>query len=264
LTRALKTNADPSCRLIESFQVGETLTFISHIRLGLDELAADDGRVLIFSGGDTKRSKTSVSEATSYRNLSLANNLFGHSASLASRILTDDHATDSLQNVLFPVLAFASHAALYQKVKQPKDRNKMESHTFPEHLTIIGHEFKRRRFEQLHVPAIRWPKDPTRFKYIGIDPPMGAEKRNEVLQGEMLRGYGAWQKDLYGAGEILANKRKARGWTADKKKELETIVSRGWQYLVFKDDVLALLTWDGGASRQELYPGRLPWDAFGS
>lgn len=217
---------------------------------------------MVFSGGDTKRSKTSVSEAKSYRSLALANNLFGHPASLASRILTDDNATDSFQNVLFPLLTFASHAVRYQKFKQPKDPNGKESQTLPERLIIIGHEFKRRRFEQLHIPAIRWPRIPMRFEYIGIDPPMDAKKRDEVLKGEILRGYGAWQNDRYGAGEILANKRKARSWTAEKEKELETTVSRGWQYSAFKDDVLALLIWDGGESRQELYPGRLPWDTL--
>ena len=93
---------------------------------------------------------------------------------------------------------------------------------------------------------------------------MDATKRIEVLEGERLRGYRAWQKDLYSAGGVLANKRKARGWTADKKKELETTVRRIWQHSAFKDDILAFLTWDGGVSGEELYPGRLPWDGLDS
>ena len=254
-----RASTDPSRRLIEPFQAGETPTFISHIKAGLENLASDNTRLLFFSGGATKRNKTSLSEATSYRNLALANDLFGHPASLASRILTDDNATDSFQNVLLPLVEFSFHAAQYQEVEKPEDQNKKKSRTFPEHLTIIGHGFKCRRFEELHLPAVRWPKDPVRFRYVGIDPPMDEKKKIEVLNGEMLRGYGAWQKDLYGAGEVLANKRKARGWTADKKKDLETVVRRGWQHSAFKDDILALLMWNGGASGQELYPGRLPW-----
>jgi hypothetical protein len=232
-----------------------------HIKLGLDQLASDNARLLVFSGGDTKRSKTTLSEAKSYHRLALENNLFGHDASLASRMFTDDLATDSFQNILFPLVAFAFHTAQYQEFKEPKDRDTEESRPFPEHLTIIGHEFKRSRFEELHLPAIRWPKDPSRFRYIGIDPPMDAEKRTEVFKGEMLRGYGAWQKDLYGARKVLADKRKARGWTADKQKELETSVSSDWQHPASRDQILALLTWHGGASGQELYPGRLPWDS---
>ena len=89
---------------------------------------------------------------------------------------------------------------------------------------------------------------------------MDAGKRLEVLNGEMLRGYGAWQRDLYGTRELLASKRLARGWSAHKKRELENTVTRGWQYSPRKDDILALISWDGGASGQDLYNGRLPWN----
>jgi hypothetical protein len=219
---------------------------------------------LVFSGGDTKRSQTTVSEAESYRDLALVNDICGHRASLASRIWVDDNATDSFQNVLFPLLLFKLHAARSQNFEAPIDDNTKECRTFPEHMTIIGHEFKRRRFEDLHLPAVRWPTDPRRFKYVGSDPPMDAEKRMEVLEGEMQRGYGAWQKDLYGAGDVLANKRMARGWTMDKNKELETTMNRVWQYSGFKENILALLLWNGGPTRKELYTGRLPWDAYGN
>ena len=139
-----------------------------------------------------------------------------------------------------------------------------ETHKFPKHLTVVGHEFKRRRFEELHLPAIRWPKDPAWFKYVGIDPPMDVEKRLEAVNGEMLRGYGAWQRDLYGTRELLASKRSARGWSAHKKRELENAVTQGWQYSPHKDNILALVNWDGGASGQDLYNGQLPWDDLDS
>src|ERR1700739_3466298 len=53
-------DTDTSRRIIEPFQIGETPTFISHIKAGLDVLASDNARLLVFSGGDTKRSKTSL------------------------------------------------------------------------------------------------------------------------------------------------------------------------------------------------------------
>jgi len=42
---------------------------------------------------------------------------------------------------------------------------------YPAHITVVGHAFKRRRFEQLHRLALRWPK--TRFAYEGV--PLGNE-----------------------------------------------------------------------------------------
>jgi hypothetical protein len=260
----LYADTDTSHRVIEPFQIGETPTFISHIKAGLDALDSDNTRLLVFSGGDTKRGKTSLSEATSYRNLALTNDLFGHPSSLASRIFTDDNATDSFQNVLFPIVAFALYTAKYMKVEEVQDQGMVESHKFPKHLTVVGHEFKRRRFEELHLAAIRWPKDSAWFKYVGIDPPMDVVKRLETLNGEMLKGYGAWQRDLYGTRELLASKRLARGWSTHKKRELESTVTRGWQYSPRKDDILALVNWDGGASGQDLYNGRLPWDDLDS
>lgn len=38
---------------------------------------------------------------------------------------------------------------------------------YPEYITVIGYEMKRKRFEELHSKALRWPHG--RFEYIGID-----------------------------------------------------------------------------------------------
>ena len=91
---------------------------------------------------------------------------------------------------------------------------------------------------------------------------MNAEKRLQVLNGEMLRGFGAWQKDMYGTREILVSKRMSRGWSDERKKEVEMDVSRGWQHSIFKNSILDLLSWNGGANGQEIYPNRLPWDGL--
>lgn len=285
-TTRINLQADACCRLIEPFQRGETPTFIEHIKAGLTELAANENAILVFSGGDTKPSKTSRIEATSYHALLVANKLFGHTSSLARRISTDIYATDSFQNVLFPLLTFGLHAAqpfvgdhsafeatasLLTKSSGPAPRT-LEvvppkalyiptgaGQPCPRHLTIIGHEFKRRRFEELHLPAVGWPVNGSAFKYIGIDPPMDAAKRSEVLAGEMSKGLGAWQQDLYGTRKALVGKRTARGWSEDKAKAVETLVSEAWGSSEFKDDVLKLLAWNGGGSGVEQYPGVLPW-----
>jgi hypothetical protein len=41
------------------------------------------------------------------------------------------------------------------------------SGTYPEYITVIGYEMKRKRFEDLHSNALRWPRG--KFEYIGID-----------------------------------------------------------------------------------------------
>ena len=47
-------------------------------------------------------------------------------------------------------------------------------------MTVVGYEMKRRRFEELHRRAIRWPEG--RFEYVGID----AEGDTETArQGEV-------------------------------------------------------------------------------
>jgi hypothetical protein len=49
-------------------------------------------------------------------------------------------------------------------------------------ITVVGHNFKRRRFEDLHRLAIRWPK--LRFTYEGV--PLGSEvDEREAAAGEV-------------------------------------------------------------------------------
>ncbi len=53
---------------------------------------------------------------------------------------------------------------------------------YPTRITVVGHDFKRRRFEQLHRRALRWPK--FHFTYVGI--PLGTEAdEREAASGEV-------------------------------------------------------------------------------
>lgn len=67
------------------------------------------------------------------------------------RATTEDHALDSFQNLLFSIARFREYTGRY-----------------PTKITVVGYEFKRSRFTNLHRAAIRWPRD--RFYYIGVDP----------------------------------------------------------------------------------------------
>lgn len=144
----------------------------------------------------------------------------------------ETHATDSYQNLLFSILHFHTLTSSY-----------------PTHITLISHAFKRARFLDLHCPAILWPL--SKLTYIGIDPPEDVTPRKELEKGERERGYGVWDGDLYGVGSVLGKKREQRGW---EDCALE-VVGKGKE-----ERVDGLLKWRGGADGKEVYRGRLPWD----
>ena len=75
------------------------------------------------------------------------------------------------------------------------------------------------------------------------------------MEGERVRGYGAWNEDLYGVGEVLWGKRVGRGWRAE---EVGGILEKfeGEE----REMIKGLLEWRGGEDGNELYSGRLPWD----
>ncbi|KAL2048836.1 hypothetical protein ABVK25_010894 [Lepraria finkii] len=126
-------------RAIEPFQKGEIPTFIEHIKAGLTVLEEQPDSMLIFSGGATKRDRTSLSEGVSYLNLS--HTLLpspSPSVSVHHRIAAETHAVDSHQNLLFSILHFHHQLSHY-----------------PNHITLISHAFKRARFPQ--SPRLRYP-----------------------------------------------------------------------------------------------------------
>ena len=66
------------------------------------------------------------------------------------RATTENYALDSYQNLLFSIARFHEYTGRW-----------------PSRITVVGYEFKRRRFTELHRAALRWPVD--RFEYVGID-----------------------------------------------------------------------------------------------
>lgn len=191
---------------------GEQETFLAHINAGLDALVTGPlaGRcLLVFSGSATKRTLTPLSEARSYYNAALAQALaqglsgggpakdfFDH-----GRILLEEHATDSFQNLLFSILLFRHRAGHY-----------------PKEVCIITHAFKAKRFLELHAPAIRWPS--YRLRVQGIDPVMSREELEDTVSGEERFGFAPWQDDPLGTGDALSKKRVTRGWSNDTIREL--------------------------------------------
>ncbi|KAH9163950.1 hypothetical protein EDB89DRAFT_1822895, partial [Lactarius sanguifluus] len=81
------------------------------------------------------------------------------------RATTEDAALDLFQNVLFSVACFREFTGAY-----------------PARITVVGHDFKRRRFGQLHRCARRRPK--LHFKYVGT--PLGTEAdERQAASGEV-------------------------------------------------------------------------------
>ncbi|KAJ5594035.1 uncharacterized protein N7459_000243, partial [Penicillium hispanicum] len=241
-----KMNDSTLNRLIEPFQKGETPTFIEHSKAGLKALAEDPRGVLIFSGGPTKKPRTSLSEGQSYLNLAKDNNYF-QSRTLQidpSRVIAETHATDSYQNVLFSLLRFRLYTGVY-----------------PHRVTIVTHEFKRARFMECHFPAVgllpradRKPlTDSKKICVVGINPPEEVTPLETLIQGETSRGIGLWRRDLYGVDEELSGKRAKRGWLSGMEKVI-LVDSK------LEDAVEQLVRWDAGAGN-EWFPmmEALPW-----
>jgi hypothetical protein len=72
-----------------------------------------------------------------------------------------------------------------------------------------------------------------------------------TLASELRNGYGPFEKDLYGRGAFLDAKRRERRWQDETLDEL----SDG-----LEDAVQQLLIWDGGRSKIQVFPYKLPWE----
>jgi len=257
---AIWKGSDPQKRtqdsewILESYQKGggRVQAFYDHIAAGAELALEDESSLLVFSGGQTRPGSTST-EAASYLRLALASNLLQSSGNrIFPRVTTEDYALDSYQNLLFSVARFHEFTG-----------------TYPEYITVIGYEMKRKRFEQLHSKALRWPYG--RFEYIGIDANSenGVGGRNE---GELKNAYLPYQKDLYGCHTLLLSKRTSRNpfmrfhpyfTSAPELRGLlswcpDDLSSNSWWSRLFSSSRTESSQESGRWSM--LYPGRLPWD----
>ncbi|KAL7623113.1 hypothetical protein AAE478_006792 [Parahypoxylon ruwenzoriense] len=178
--------------LIAGFQKGETPTFIEHIKAGLRVLQEDNGSVLMFSGGPTRK-ETRLSEALSYANLASANAYFGivSEAETSGRISCEERALDSYSNVLFSLIKFWC-----------------DHESWPEKITIVSHAFKRERLVDCHCGAIGFPLH--RANFVGVDPPGMVDGSNEAAIEGIVEAVTQWKEDPHGKGEVLAGKRRRR------------------------------------------------------
>lgn len=173
--------------VLEEFQKGGQInTFIDHIKKGLEQLQKDNKSLLIMSGGETRPKAGPLSEAQSY--WEIAQHYLSDSEESIERVVTEEHARDSFENLLFSICRFYELTGNY-----------------PESITIVGFEFKKERFIKVHRAAARYPLD--RFKYIGIDP---ANANFNISKGESENSLGPFEHDIYGCHGGLWQKKLNR------------------------------------------------------
>ncbi|KAF0893163.1 hypothetical protein E2562_023190 [Oryza meyeriana var. granulata] len=167
---------------------GQAATFLAHIKEGVNVAARDEKALLLFSGGETRKDAGPRSEAQSYWTIADSKGWFGNDESVRNRALTEEHARDSFENLLFSVCRFRELTGSY-----------------PQNITVVSYDFKEERFAQLHRSAIGFPEG--RFFFSGT--PATPTAREAALKGEAaVRSQ--FQEDPYGCLGSLHIKRLKR------------------------------------------------------
>ncbi|KAJ2453688.1 hypothetical protein EV183_002092 [Coemansia sp. RSA 2336] len=166
-------------------QRGEVGAYMAHVGKAMEMVKEHEHALLVFSGGKTRVEAGMHSEAQGYWMAAeqmnwLTNDVF-------RRVVTEEFARDSFENVLFSIARFHEMTGNY-----------------PDRITVVGFEFKHARFVDLHRKALRYPR--IRFNYIGINPPgdVSTWEKSEKQTFDMFA------EDLYGCAGALAEKRTKR------------------------------------------------------
>ncbi|KAJ9166772.1 hypothetical protein P3X46_021475 [Hevea brasiliensis] len=209
---------------LESYQrnPGQAATFVTHIQEGVEITAKDDRALLLFSGGETRKDAGPRSEAQSYWTVAESKGWFGNEEGVRWRALTEEHARDSFENLLFSVCRFRELTG-----------------TYPENITVVSYNFKKERFSHLHRSAIGFPD--SRFFYYGT--PTTSTSKEAALKGEALVR-AQFQEDPYGCTGTLRRKKLGRD-----------PFHRSIPYPNGCPEIEGLFRYCGAGP----YPGSLPW-----
>ncbi|QDZ18677.1 hypothetical protein HOP50_02g11800 [Chloropicon primus] len=202
---------------------GQAKTFVDHIRMGVEAAAKDPLSILLFSGGTTKVKAGPMTEAQSYWTVAETLDWFGHQ-DVRHRAFTENFARDSFENLLFSLCRF----------------NELTS-DYPDRVTVISYEFKRRRFAEVHRDALRFPRG--KFAFLGSQYPEAFLER--ASEGER-KVFEKFKLDPYGVHGELKEKLYAR----------DPFV-QGARYTNSCPEMQGLMRHNG----KDLYGGSLPWRA---
>jgi hypothetical protein len=207
------------------YQQGQSYPAIikSHIQSGIRAATADSNAVLIFSGGQTRRDVGPTSEAASYYYVAQEKKWLPKD--LAKRVYLEEYARDSFENLLFSVCRFREVQGYY-----------------PAKVTVVGFDFKKKRYTELHRRALGLPIG--NFTYLGVASPAEFNQQRAV-DGEQV-AYQEFEKDLYGCSDA----------TLSEKKQKRNPFKRTVPYALACPEIEPLLRWCGPA----LYDmTTLPW-----
>lgn len=215
--------------------IPEALT--SHIQLATDRLNWDLKAMVMFSGGETRNDVGPISEALSY--FLVAQLLLGISKENLDRVFLEEYARDSYENLLFSICRFHEITGAY-----------------PQRITVVGFDFKKDRFMELHRQAIRYPQN--RFFYEALTPQSNKFNHTRAVMGEeVVRKQ--FLHDIYGCEH-----RKGHVEDLGMKKHLRDPFHRTVPYAESCPEMLPLIQICNGKGNQQdydqLYEGPLPWD----
>lgn len=167
------------------------LCFKQHIINCIEVLNHDSNAIVIISGGATKQEAGPKTEADSYYDLlkHLTND-----KSILDRVYIEPLARDSFENVIF---LFCRYYEILEK--------------YPEKVTIVGFEFKRNRFLNNHVKAMKFPLE--NANYIGNEPTPDTDIEayfEDLNQCEYKFAVKHFETDFYGIKPPLITKKMSR------------------------------------------------------
>mmetsp|Transcript_18338 Transcript_18338/g.38315 ORF Transcript_18338/g.38315 Transcript_18338/m.38315 type:complete len:253 (-) Transcript_18338:221-979(-) len=174
--------------ILQSFQRGEPVFYVDHVKKGVELASKDPEALLVFTGGQSRQDDdlSPWTEAQSYVEVARMHGWWGHTANVAWRTTTEEFARDSFENLLFALCRF------YEAVGR-----------FPDHLTLVSWNFKDQRFH-MHREAILWPSHS--YTYVGSCDPVDMEV---ALKGEQ-KTLEAYSVDPYCTSPELLTKRHSR------------------------------------------------------
>lgn len=181
-----ETLADDEFWALLPFQKGEPKFYCEHIKEGVRLTHSTPGGVLIFSGGRTRADYGNWSEASSSLTVAKSAQWWELGALQHPRVLTEEFATDSYENLLFSLCRFY-----------------LQFGFFPLHVHVVGWKFKEERFRS-HASALRFPAE--RFAYHGVNNPVDL---NSAIQQES-RVTHLFKEHPFGTHPEILSKRASR------------------------------------------------------
>lgn len=174
------------------------MCFREHLFKSIEVLQANPNAALVISGGQTKECCEPMLEARSYFKLGCAI-MPTTMKELEQRVHLEEFARDSFENVLF---LFCRFYELYGH--------------YPLSVTIVGFEFKRKRFIEQHMElALKYPS--SRTAYIGNSPnpqTLSVADRAQYFidleRSEKKHACDPFTEDWYGMRDPLRKKRELR------------------------------------------------------